>query len=154
MIAGITKYENIFRKDYTENLSRKIYIIYYLLKTNLWTYKIKNLNRKEIIISFCEKELLLRILKMSYYPETDSHIRHKVKAVLDLSSYATKKLDLATGVDTSDLTAKKDFIALRAEVGKLDIKLVNVPTSLNNLKSKVDHLDVTEIKTVPVVFKK
>ena len=45
---------------------------------------------------------------MSYYPEPDSHIRDKVKVVLDLSSYATKKeLDHSTGVDTSDLTAKK-----------------------------------------------
>ena len=45
---------------------------------------------------------------MSYYPETNSHIRDKVKVVLDLSNYATKKeLDYVTGVDTSDLAAKK-----------------------------------------------
>ena len=75
---------------------------------------------------------------MSYYPEPDCHIRDKVKVVLDLSNYATKKEpDHATGVDASDLAAEKDFITLKAEVGKLDInKLVNVPTSLNNLKSK------------------
>ena len=77
---------------------------------------------------------------MSYYSETDSHIQDKVKVVLDLSNYATKKeLDYATGVDTSDLAAKKDFIALKDEVDKLDINnLVNIPTSLNNLKTKVD----------------
>ena len=28
---------------------------------------------------------------MSYYPEPDSHIRLKVKVVLDLLNYATKK---------------------------------------------------------------
>ena len=28
---------------------------------------------------------------MSYYPEPDSDIRHKVKVVLDLSNYATEK---------------------------------------------------------------
>ena len=28
---------------------------------------------------------------MSYYPESDSHIRDKVKVVLDLSQYTTKK---------------------------------------------------------------
>ena len=28
---------------------------------------------------------------MSYYPEPDSYIRDKVKVVLDLSNYATKK---------------------------------------------------------------
>ena len=80
---------------------------------------------------------------MSYYPEPGSHITDKLKVVLDLSNYATKKkLDYATGVDTSDLATKKDFIALKAEVDKLDInKLVNVPTSSNNLKPKVDDLD-------------
>ena len=40
---------------------------------------------------------------MSYYPEPDSHIRDKVKVVLDLSYYTTKKeFDHATGVDTFD----------------------------------------------------
>ena len=63
---------------------------------------------------------------MSYYPEPNSHIREKVKVVLDLSNYATKKeLIHAIGFETSDLAAKKDFIALKAEVDKLDInKLV------------------------------
>ena len=42
-------------------------------------------------------------------------------------------MDHATGVNISDLAAKKDSLALKAEVDKLDInKLVNVPTSLNN----------------------
>ena len=45
---------------------------------------------------------------MSYYPEPDIHIRHKVKVVLHLSNYATKKeLEHATAIDTSDLAAKK-----------------------------------------------
>ena len=45
---------------------------------------------------------------MSYYPGPDSHIRGKVKVVLNLSNYATEKeLDYATGVDTYDLAAKK-----------------------------------------------
>ena len=73
---------------------------------------------------------------MSYHLEPESCIRDKVKVVLDLSNYASKKeLDHATGIDTSGLAAKKDFIALKAEVDKLDInKLVNVPTMLDNLK--------------------
>ena len=38
-------------------------------------------------------------------------------------------------VVTSNLAFKRDFIALKPEVEKLDInKLVNVPTGLNNLK--------------------
>ena len=81
---------------------------------------------------------MLSKLYMSYYPEPDSHIRNKIKIELDLSNYATKKeLEHATGIDTSDLAAKKDFMALKAEVGKLNIvKLVNVLTSFNNLKQK------------------
>ena len=44
---------------------------------------------------------------------------------------------------------------MKAEIDKLDItKLINVPTSLNNLKIKVRHLDVGKLKTVPVDLKK
>ena len=73
-----------------------------------------------------------------------------------MSNYATKKeLNHATGVDTSDLAAKKDFIALKAEVEKIDItKLSNVPTSLNNLKTKVDDLDVGKLKNSSCRFEK
>ena len=73
-----------------------------------------------------------------------------------MSNLATKKeLDHATDVDRSDLVAKKDFIALEAEVDKLDInKLVNVPTSFNNLKAKLNDLDVGKLKTVPADLKK
>ena len=136
---------------------REIFIIDSVLKTNPWTYKIKNLNGEKITGSFYEKKLLQSILQMSYYSEADIHIRDKTKAVLDLSNNATKKeLDHATGVGTSDLDAKKKkFIALKAEVDKLDInKLVNVPTSLKNLKTKVDDLDAGKLKTVPVDLKK
>ena len=81
---------------------------------------------------------------MNYCPEQGSHIRDNVKVVLDMSNYATKKeLKHATCTDTSDLAAKRDFIALKAEVYKLDIaKLVNVSTSLNNLATKLEDLDV------------
>ena len=55
----ITKYKNIFSKGYTENWSREIFIIDSVLKTNPWTYKLKDLNGEKIIGSFYEKELLL-----------------------------------------------------------------------------------------------
>ena len=66
-----------------------------------------------------------------------------------------KELEHATGFDTANSATKKDFVALKAEVDKLDIKkLFNVPTSLNNFKTKVDDLEIGEIKTVPVDLKK
>ena len=75
---------------------------------------------------------------MSYYPEADSDVRDKVKVVLDLSNYATKKeLEQAAGVD---------IIALKAEVDKLDSKnLVNAVTGLNDLKTKANELDVDKL---------
>ena len=44
---------------------------------------------------------------------------------------------------------------MKAKVDKLDIaKLVNLPTSLNNLRTKVDDLDVGGLKNVLVDLKK
>ena len=81
---------------------------------------------------------------MRYYLETDSYIKDKVKVVLNLSNYATKnELDHDTGVSAPDLSATKDFITLKAELGKLDINtLVKVPISLNNSKTKADDFEV------------
>ena len=92
---------------------------------------------------------------MSNYPEPEILIRDKVEVVLDLSNYATKKeLEHATAIDTFDLTAKKEFIALKVEVDKIDInKLTNAGSILNNLKTKVTDLDVGKLKTVPVSLK-
>ena len=80
----ITNYNNNnFSKGYTENWSGEVFIINSVLKTNPWTYKIKDLNGEKLIESFHEKKLLLSILSMNYYLEPDSHIRDKVRVVLD-----------------------------------------------------------------------
>ena len=55
-------YLNIFSKGYTKNWSREIFIIDFVLKTNPWTYEIKDLNGEKMRGSFYEKELLLSIL--------------------------------------------------------------------------------------------
>ena len=43
-IVRITRYNNIFSKVYIENWSREIFFMDSVLKTNPWTYKIKDLN--------------------------------------------------------------------------------------------------------------
>ena len=90
---------------------------------------------------------------MSYYPEPNIHIRDNVNLVLDQSSrHVKKELDYATSIVWA---AKKDFIALKAKIDKLDInKLVNVPTSLYNLDTKVDDLHLGKLKTVLKDLKK
>ena len=43
---------------------------------------------------------------------------------------------------------------MKAEIDKLDInELTNVPTSLNNLKTKLDDIDVGELKIFPADLK-
>ena len=72
---------------------------------------------------------------MSFCPKSGNHIRDKANIVLDLSNYATKKeiKDDTTGANTSNLVTKSNFIALKAEVDKLDTYiLVNVPTCISN----------------------
>ena len=54
----ITKYNNIFSRDYTQNWSRDVFIINSELKIDPWAYKIEDLNREKIIGSFYEKKLL------------------------------------------------------------------------------------------------
>ena len=79
--ARITNSKNIFSKGYTENWCREIFIINSVLKATRWAYKSKHLNvkkKKKAVGRFCEKELLKRILCMSYYSEPDSYIRDKV----------------------------------------------------------------------------
>ena len=66
-----------------------------------------------------------------------------------------KKLEHATDIDIYNLATKKDFIALKGKVDKLDInKVTNVPTSLIILKTTVDDIDVGKLKAISVDFKK
>ena len=47
------------------------------------------------------------------------------------------------------------MIVLKSEFEKLDInKLVNVPTGLNDLKTKINELDVGRLKTASIDLKK
>ena len=93
---------------------------------------------------------------MSHYSEPKRPIADKVKGVIDLPNQVTKKeLKDATGIGTSNVASKKDFIFFKAEVDKLVInKLVNISTNLSDLKTKADGLDVDKLETVPVDLKK
>ena len=53
----ISKYKNIFTKGYASNWSEEIFVIKKLKNTVPWTYIISDLNDKEIIGTFYEKEL-------------------------------------------------------------------------------------------------
>ena len=53
----ISKYKNIFAKDYTPNWSEEIFVIKRIKSTVPWTYIINDLKGEEIIGTFYEKEL-------------------------------------------------------------------------------------------------
>ena len=54
----ITRYKNVFSKDYVENWSREKFSIGFVLKSNTWTYKIKDLKREKVIGSSYEKKIV------------------------------------------------------------------------------------------------
>ena len=56
-IARISKYKNIFVKDYVPNLSEEVFVITKVKNTVPWTYIISDLKGKEIVGTFYEKEL-------------------------------------------------------------------------------------------------
>ena len=53
----ISKYKNIFAKEYTPNWSEEIFMIKKVKNTVPWTYVINHLNDNEIIGTLYEKEL-------------------------------------------------------------------------------------------------
>ena len=53
----ISKYKNIFAKEYTPNCSEEIFVISKIKNTVPWTYVINDLNGEETTGSFYEKEL-------------------------------------------------------------------------------------------------
>ena len=53
----MSKYKNIFVERHTPNWSEKVFVIKKIKNTVAWTYVISNLNDKEIVRKFCEKEL-------------------------------------------------------------------------------------------------
>ena len=123
-------------------VQEKYVIIDSILKTNLRTYKIKELNGEKIIGTFYEKEFLLSILSMSYYPEPDSHIRTKIKVVLDLLNYVTKKKMLQALIHLIQL--------LKINLLLLKLKLTN-QTLINLLMLQLDN---DKLKTVPMDLRK
>ena len=56
----ITKYKKIFSKADTENWSREIFVIDFVLKTNPWTYKIKDLKEEKNDRKFLGKRIVVQ----------------------------------------------------------------------------------------------
>ena len=55
----------------------------------------------------------ISLYKMSYFPETYTHSKIKIKVELDLSNYETLKS--AAGIDTSNFAKKDDLSSLKSD---------------------------------------
>ena len=138
----ITMYKNIFSKGYTGKWSNEAFVIDYVLKTNHWTYEIKDLNKEKIMRRFSKKKCCWVNYKWVI-------IQNQIVILV------IKQWNNNLGVDTNNAAAKTNFIALKAEVDKPNINtLVNLLSSLNNLRTKVDALDVDKLKSVSLNLKK
>ena len=56
-LVWISKYKNIFAKDYTSNWSEEMFVIKKIKNTVPWTYVINDLNVEKIVRTIYEKEL-------------------------------------------------------------------------------------------------
>ena len=118
----ISKFKNIFAKGYTPNWSKEVFTVDKINYTVPYTYNLKDLNDKEIIGSFYDRELQKRVYyKMSYYPPYKSS-SNNIKVELDLTNYATKtNLNNITHVDVSSFSSKTNLSALKTKVDKIDV---------------------------------
>ena len=76
----------------------------------------------------------------TYYPPYKSS-SNNVKVELDLTDYATKTdLSNITHVDTSSFASKTNLAALKSEVDKIDVsKLKTAPVDLAKLTNAVEN---------------
>ena len=137
----ISKYENIFAKDYTPNWSGEVFGINKVKKTVRWTPVIDKLNgddRVEKVIKRKGDKSYVKwkdydsffngwidkkdIVEMDeYFPES-KFLGGRVKIELEFSNYVTKSdFKNATEIDTSSLAKKVDLANLNSDVDKLDI---------------------------------
>ena len=56
-LVRISKYKNIFAKDYIPNWSEEVFLIKKVKNTVPWTYVINDFNGEEIVQTLYEKEL-------------------------------------------------------------------------------------------------
>ena len=137
----ISKFKKIFAKGYTPNWSKEIFIVAKINDTVPYTYNLKDLNDKEIIVVFMIKNYRKLNYKMSTYYPPYKNSSNNIKVELDLTNYATKDdVKNITHVDVSSFASKTNLTALKTEVDKIDVnKLKTTSADLAKLSNVVKN---------------
>ena len=141
-----------------------MFIVKKIKNTAPWIYVISDLNVKEIVGSFYEKELPkktnqkeFRIEKLLKTKRNKLYVKWKgyeilglIKVESDLSSYATKTdLKNVAHLDVSSIASKINLASLKTEVDNLDIdKLTPVPYDLAKLNNVVKNVVVKKLNII------
>ena len=100
-IVRISKYKNVFSKDYVPNWPEEVFVITKVENNAPWTYVISDRKPNKIWVD-----------KDSEFYNRSKFSGGRVKNELDLCNYATKEdLKNETGVDTSKFAKKVDLAA-------------------------------------------
>ena len=169
--VGISKYKNIFAKDFTPNWSEEVFMIKEVKNTVPWTYVINDLNGKEITGTFYEKELqktnqeefrIIKVIKRKgdkiyvkwkgYDNSFNSWIDKKIPSkYIKMSQYFPKPYepfrgDINVKVNLSNYATKIDL----KNISHIDVSSYALKSNLASLKTEVDKLDIDKLKPVPI----
>ena len=157
----------MFSKGYMPNWSEEIFVIKKIKNTVPWTYIISDLNGKEIIGTFYEKELqginqqefrIEKVIKRKGYKlyvkwkgynnSFNSWIDKKI--YYKMSKYFPKPYepfggDINIKVDLSNYATKADI----KNITHVDTSGFVLRSNLANLKTEVDKLDIDKLKILP-----
>ena len=93
-LVRISKYKNIFAKEYTPNWSENFFMIKKVRNTVPWTYVISDLNGEEIVGAFCKKKTNqehFRIEKVSLWEKQISYVPNGKAMIIHLMAGLMKE---------------------------------------------------------------
>ena len=162
----ISKYKNIFAKEYAPNWSEEIFVIEKIKNTVPWTYIISDLNNEKVEGSFYEKELqktnqkefrIEKIIKRkgnklyvkwkgynnSFNSWTDKKRSYKVSQCFP--AYRSSRSNIKVELDLSNYATKADI----KNVTHVDVSSFALKTNLSSLKTEIDKQDIDKLLPVP-----
>ena len=161
----ISKYKNIFAKQYTPNWSEEVFVVNKVQNTVPWNYFINDLNGEKIKSSFYEKELQktdqkkFRIEKVIKKKGNKLHVKwkgydnscnnwidkktyHKMSYIPTYSEVEEEIVSVT--LNLSNYVTQKEFKSLT----KVDTSDFALKTNVAEIKKTVDDIDIDKINGI------